>query len=321
MSQTRPEQSNLPNSTSRLLNVLKSLKGEGKNLEPDLPYHESISLPGLWWSRDAYDDTFFAREMHLLTQLALKSPHKKARISIGGVNGILVLLPQELKEIFEEHNDCLDSQESVALFRRHFIHPVMGYTTDDPMWELTRGEVRALVMQLKNNPHKIIEIARKFVAKIRENKKSEINLVELTHTFAASVILSGLDVDIGKVENKKIQELVHIIADGIAKAVRLNSIAKITAHEKFSLYNPSIPSDKIIKEGEKMLDEIVSQNKEDIWKEGNDNSHVDLVRKYFESVPGGFRVQVVRENEGSWSKDPFFVVMGTKLKKSNENHS
>lgn len=49
------------------------------------------------------------------------------------------------------------------------------------------------------------------------------------------------------------------------------------------------------------------------WKEGDDESHVNLVQKYFkEIIPNGFE-NVTKVVEESTESDPFFAILGFKL--------
>jgi len=264
MSRTRPDTSS--NTTTKMMQTLS----DKNKPQPDLPHHPSLSIIGMLFSKKAFEDDRFAKEIAKTVNLARQSKYLKATISLGGARGIVVLNPKDIQEIFEKHYHCLNTKENVPLFNHHFKHSVMSFTTDDPMWRMTRNEIRESVIQLKSNPKKIIALAEKYIEKLRG--QSEFNSKEITRAFTAEVVLNGfLDIDTEKLGREKVLALANQIELGIEHAVTLNNIFKLALKAKFPFYQPTLSSEAFLKEGERMLGDIVQDQQDIIWKEGNDN--------------------------------------------------
>src|SRR5579872_2650519 len=181
----------LANTTLWMLNTLSSHYYGNTKPCPHLPHYKSLTMADMFLSEKAFDGTVFAKEMATLTEMALKSDYHKATMSIGGATAILILDPKDLEEILEEKKDCLDSKESIPLFEHYFEGAPMVRRTDDPLWRPARNQITTTVDQMKKNPKKIIDIAKKHVKDLAESKASEINLMELVHSFTMEVLLSA----------------------------------------------------------------------------------------------------------------------------------
>ena len=255
--------------TRLVLNGLSRLYYGKKNPFPHLPHHESLTTADMFLSQKAFESTAFSEEINAMTQKALKHHAKKCSIHIGGARGVLILEPNDLKEILEDHAKDLESKESVTIFRHHFPRAVMSHPTG-PWWRFLRNQVSDSVRNLKDDPHKIIQIARDYVKRLKDKDASEFNLKEIADSFTLEVIIRGfLGAEDTRHEDRR--RLAELISSGVDEIVKLNNIAWLTIEERIPFYKPKLRSDVILKEAIELIQhDILDRNRETIWgKEKN----------------------------------------------------
>lgn len=255
-------------STRFILNSLSGLYYGKKKPFAHLPHHESLTTADMFLSQHAMQSTKFSEEISVMTQLALQHPSKKCSVHLGGARGVLILKPEDLKEILEDHAKDLESKESVTIFKHHFPRAVMSYSTG-AWWRFLRNQISDPVRQLKKDPHKIIEIAQEYVKRLAADSATEFNLKSIADSFTLEVIIRGF-LGAEKTTPEVRQRLAALISAGVDEVVKLNNIAWLTVEERLPFYKPKLKSDTFLKQAELMIQrDILEPNKETMWQDKN----------------------------------------------------
>jgi cytochrome P450 len=251
-------------STRYVLNSLSGLYYGKKKPFPHLPHYESLTTADMFLSKRAFESTAFGEEIGAMTKIALQHPSKKCSVHIGGARGVLILDSSDLKEILEGHAESLETKESVTIFRHHFPRAVMSHSTG-AWWRFLRNQVSETVRQLKKDSHKIIQIARDYVARLAEEQATEFDLKEIANSFTLEVIIRGF-LGAEKTTAEMRHRLAELISSGVDEVVKLNNIAWLAIEESVPFYKTTLSSDKMLKEAEEIIrHDILEANKETIW--------------------------------------------------------
>lgn len=259
-------------STRYILNGLSALYYGSKKPFPHLPHYKSLTLPDMFLSQKAFESTGFSEEIAKITEIARQHPSQKCSVFIGGACGILILDPKDLEEILEKHADELVTKESISIFKHHFPRAVMSHSTG-PWWRFLRNQVSGSVQQLKKDPHKIIQIAQDYVARLTKAQATEFDLKEIANSFTLEVLIRGF-LGAENTTPEVRHRLAQMISRGVDEVVKFNNIAWLAVEETLPFYKPKLGSDKILKEAEEIIrKDILDCNAKTIW--GNEKNWVN----------------------------------------------
>lgn len=253
----------------RGINTLVSVISQDRNRFPLLARIDSLKTGDLLYGDDkrADDPAYFFQMITEATTLASKNEFKKCHIRVADTDGVLIIDPKDLQEIKEEHKDDLESHESVPIFDHYFKGTAaMSFPSHDPEWMKHRGPIKNTAAQLHDTPKCIIELAKQYVEKLKEEKAQDFNLKELANSFTLDVILKGF-LGADETTHELRLQLTEMVSQGIDEVVKLRNIAWLTIEAIIpALYRANLPSDAILEQAQTLIKQIIITNKNNIIK-------------------------------------------------------